>query len=149
MPIIEYNDEYFMHKALEQAYLAEQEGEVPVGCVVVCGDKIIAKGYNMTEKLHDSTSHAEIIAITSAEAFLQSKYLRDCTLYVTLEPCVMCAGALYLTQISKIVYGAKDEKRGASLFGSLYHPKTQIVEGVLKEECSTIIKEFFKEKRAN
>ncbi|MBQ4421152.1 MAG: tRNA adenosine(34) deaminase TadA [Bacteroidales bacterium] len=149
MSIIEYDDEYFMRKAIEQAHLAEQEGEVPVGCVVVCGDKIISKGYNMTEKLHDSTSHAEIIAITSAETYLQSKYLKDCAIYVTLEPCVMCAGALYLTQISKIVYGTKDEKRGASLFGSLYHPKTQVVEGVLKEECSTIIKNFFRERRTN
>ncbi len=147
MAIIEYNDEYFMQKALEQACFAQQEGEVPVGCVVVCNDKIISRAYNMTEKLHDSTSHAEIIAITSAEEYLQSKYLKDCTLYVTLEPCVMCAGALYLTQIDRIVYGTKDEKRGASLFGNLYHPKTKITEGILQKECSDIIKDFFKQKR--
>ena len=147
MPVIEYTDEYFMQKALEEAKTAFEEGEIPVGCVIVCNDKIIARGHNMTELLKDSTSHAEILAITSAEEFLQSKYLKDCTLYVTVEPCVMCAGAIYWTQISRIVYGARDEKRGASNYGNLYHPSAKVQGGILQEECSKLMKDFFKNKR--
>lgn len=147
MPIIEYNDEYFMRQALNEAQMAFDEGEVPVGCVIMCNNSIISKGHNMTEMLKDSTSHAEIIAITSAEEYLQSKYLKDCTLYVTVEPCVMCAGAIYWAQIPRIVFGTKDEKRGASLFGHLYHPTAQVTSGIMQEECSKMMKDFFKNKR--
>ncbi|MBQ0113872.1 MAG: tRNA adenosine(34) deaminase TadA [Bacteroidales bacterium] len=147
MPLIEYNDEYFMRQALNEAQLAFDEGEVPVGCVIVCDNTVISRGHNMTEMLKDSTSHAEIIAITSAEEYLQSKYLKDCTLYVTVEPCVMCAGAIYWAQIPRIVFGAKDEKRGASLYGHLYHPAAKVTSGIMQEECSKMMKDFFKNKR--
>lgn len=144
----EHDDNYFMQEALMQAQQAYQQGEVPIGCVIVCNNKIIARGYNMTEQLKDSTAHAEILAITSAEQILQSKYLKDCALYVTIEPCLMCAGAILWSQISKVVYGAKDEKRGISLYiDQPYHPKTKIIGGVLKEECSKLVKDFFKNKR--
>lgn len=147
MAIVEYNDEYFMRKALQEANLAMSEGEVPIGCVLVCKDKIIASEHNRTQQLDDVTAHAEILSICSAEQALQSKYLKDCTLYVTLEPCVMCSGAIFWAQIPKVVYGAKDPKRGSSLYGNLYHPKTIVEQGVLEKECSELIKDFFRNKR--
>lgn len=148
MEVLDYDDEYFMSMALEEARSAGLEGEIPVGAVVVCGNRIIARTHNLTQRLNDPTAHAEMQAITCATEFLGGKYLTDCTIYVTLEPCVMCAGALFWSQIGKVVYGAKDEKRGASLVGrNLYHPKTQIVSGVKEKECSEIIKAFFKERR--
>ncbi len=140
--------ESFMRQALDEAYRAFDRDEVPVGAVVVCGDRIIARGHNLTETLNDITAHAEMQAITAAANFLGGKYLTDCTLYVTLEPCVMCAGALGWSQISKIVYGASDEKRGFSRFApNVLHPKTEVVSGVLEEECGELIKEFFRRKR--
>ena len=148
MEVLDYDDEYFMSMALEEARSAGLEGEIPVGAVVVCGNRIIARTHNLTQIHNDPTAHAEKQAITCATEFLGGKYLTDCTMYVTLEPCVMCAGALFWSQIGKVVYGAKDEKRGASLVGrNLYHPKTQIVSGVKEKECSEIIKAFFKERR--
>ncbi len=148
MEVLDYDDEYFMSMALEEARSAGLEGEIPVGAVVVCGNRIIARTHNLTQRLNDPTAHAEMQAITCATEFLGGKYLTDCTMYVTLEPCVMCAGALFWSQIGKVVYGAKDEKRGASLVDrNLYHPKTQIVSGVKEKECSEIIKAFFKERR--
>ena len=140
-------DERFMAKALEQAQLAFEAGEIPVGAVVVAKDKIIARSHNLTEMLCDVTAHAEMQAITAASEYLGGKYLMDCTLYVTLEPCVMCAGALYWSQIGKVVYGATDSKRGYHLFGNLLHPKTQVVQGVLEEPCSQIVKDFFLQRR--
>lgn len=141
-------DEFYMKKALEQAYLAAEADEIPVGAVVVCHDTIIAKGYNQTELLHDVTAHAEIIALTAAANYLGSKYLRDCTLYVTLEPCVMCAGALFWAQFGRIVYGASDDKRGFMRFGKeLIHPKTQIEHGICAQECGDIMTQFFRQKR--
>lgn len=143
-----YNDEYFMRKALEEAYLAFEMGEIPVGAVVVCGQQIIARGHNYTEKLKDVTAHAEVIALTAASNYLGSKYLNGCTLYVTLEPCVMCAGALAWAQLGKIVYGASDEKRGFMRFGKeLLHPKTTVAAGVLEEEAAALMKSFFLDKR--
>ena len=142
-----YNSEYFMKQALLEAKKAEEKGEVPVGAVVVANDQIIARGFNLTETLNDVTAHAEMQAITAAAEFLGGKYLKGCTLYVTLEPCVMCGGALYWSQIDKVVYGAEDEKRGASKKGNLYHPKTTIESGVLEEECAQIIKNFFSTRR--
>jgi tRNA(adenine34) deaminase len=142
------DDEYFMRAALAQAEKAFQEDEVPVGAVVVCRQQIIARAYNMTEKLHDVTAHAEMLAITSAADFLGGKYLKDCTLYVTLEPCMMCAGALLWTQIGKIVYGAADPKRGYVSYGcSVLHPKTSTVTGILEQSCSKMLQDFFKSKR--
>ena len=140
-------DEYFMQKALQEAEKAFEAGEIPVGAIITVNDKIIAKAHNLTELLHDVTAHAEIQAITSASEYLGGKYLKDCTLYVTLEPCVMCAGALYWSQIGKVVYGATDSKRGYHLFGNLLHPKTQVVQGVLEEPCSQIVKDFFLQRR--
>ncbi|MDQ6757559.1 MAG: nucleoside deaminase [Bacteroidota bacterium] len=149
-------DEYFMQQALKEAQKAYDEGEVPIGAVIVMQDKIITRAYNQVEKLNDSTAHAEVIAITSAYNFLGSKYLPDATLYVTIEPCFMCAGALYWSKIAKVVYGADDEKNGALTltFSSKgegtrtpYHPKTEIVKGICKEECTVLIKQFFKERR--
>ena len=137
-----------MTQALAEAEKAFARDEVPVGAVVVCADRIIARGHNLTETLHDVTAHAEMQAITAAANFLGGKYLNDCTLYVTLEPCVMCAGALGWSQISKIVYGASDEKRGFSLFApKAIHPRTEVVAGVLDTECSELVKAFFKKKR--
>lgn len=137
-----------MKQALIEAQNAFDLGEVPVGAVVVCNNQIIAKAHNFTERLNDVTAHAEIQAITAAAEYLGGKYLSGCTLYVTLEPCVMCAGALYWSQVDKIVFGARDEKRGAGrIKESLYHPKTLISNGVLAEECSQIIKDFFAKKR--
>jgi len=143
-----YNDVYFMKQALQEAQKARDLDEVPVGAVIVANNQIIARSHNFTEHLHDVTAHAEIQAITAASEYLGAKYLTGCTLYVTLEPCVMCAGALYWSQIDKIVFGARDEKRGAGRFqNELYHPKTLIINGVLEEECSDIMLQFFKNKR--
>lgn len=141
------SDTYFMQKALQEAQIAFEQGEVPVGAVITIGERIIAKVHNLTEKLTDVTAHAEMQAITAASEYLGGKYLMDCTLYVTLEPCVMCAGALYWSQIGKVVYGATDSKRGYHLFGNLLHPKTQVVQGVLEESCSQIVKDFFLQRR--
>ncbi|MDH5379667.1 MAG: nucleoside deaminase [Cyclobacteriaceae bacterium] len=139
-----YNDEYFMRQAMLEAERALEEGEVPVGAVVVSGKKIIARAYNQTEKLNDATAHAEMLALTSASNYLGSKYLTDCTLYVTLEPCAMCIGATYWTQISEIVYAAKDEKRGFSCLDSnMSHPKTKLRYGLLAEESEALLKIFF------
>lgn len=141
-------DEAFMNKALEEARQAMEEGEIPVGAVVVCKGQVIARAHNLTERLNDVTAHAEMQAITSAAARLGGKYLRDCTLYVTLEPCVMCAGALAWSQLKRIVYGASDEKRGFQQYApKALHPKTEITGGVLAEACSTLMQTFFKEKR--
>lgn len=143
-----YNDVYFMKQALQEAQKARDLDEVPVGAVIVVNNQIIARSHNFTEHLHDVTAHAEIQAITAASEYLGAKYLTGCTLYVTLEPCVMCAGALYWSQIDKIVFGARDEKRGAGRFqNELYHPKTLIINGVLEEDCSNIMLQFFKNKR--
>ena len=143
-----HDDKYYMTQALAEAEKAFARDEVPVGAVVVCADRIIARGHNLTETLHDVTAHAEMQAITAAANFLGGKYLNDCTLYVTLEPCVMCAGALGWSQISKIVYGASDEKRGFSLFApKAIHPRTEVVAGVLDTECRELVKAFFKKKR--
>ena len=143
-----YNDVYFMKQALQEAQKARDLDEVPVGAVIVVNNQIIARSHNFTEHLHDVTAHAEIQAITAASEYLGAKYLTGCTLYVTLEPCVMCAGALYWSQIDKIVFGARDEKRGAGRFqNELYHPKTLIINGVLEDECSDIMLQFFKNKR--
>lgn len=141
-------DEYFMHEALKEARKAFDEDEVPVGAVMVIDDRIIARGHNMTEKLKDVTAHAEMICCTSAASFLNSKYLLDCTLYVTLEPCVMCAGAGMWTQVKRIVFGAYDMKKGYSLYSKkIFLPKTQIVGGLMAEECAAPLKEYFLNKR--
>jgi tRNA(adenine34) deaminase len=143
-----FDDTYFMKQALVEAQKAFDTDEVPVGAVVVANNQIIARAHNFTEKLNDVTAHAEMQAITAAADYIGGKYLVDCTLYVTLEPCVMCAGALYWSQVSRIVFGAKDEKRGAGRFdSSLYHPKTSLSGGVLENECSQLILDFFKKKR--
>jgi tRNA(adenine34) deaminase len=143
-----YTDEYFMREALKEAKKAFDLGEIPVGAVVVCKNKIIARSHNQTEQLTDATAHAEMIAVTSASNHLGSKYLDECTLYVTLEPCVMCAGALHWTQLQKLVYGASDIQRGYSLVSMpLLHPRTEVVKGVKKEECGELVIEFFKKLR--
>ena len=143
-----FNDEYFMKKAFSEALLAYEKGEIPVGAVVVSNGKIIARAHNLTETLTDVTAHAEMQAITAAANLLGGKYLTNCILYVTLEPCVMCAGALGWSQISKVVFGAFDEKRGYKKFASKsFHPKTKVIGGVLETECSELIQEFFKQKR--
>ena len=144
------DDEHFMRQALAQAQKAFDEEEVPVGAVVVINNKIIARGYNQVEKLNDATAHAEMIALTSAFNFLGAKYLPDATLYVTVEPCLMCAGALYWSKIGRVVYGTADEKNGylhVTKGASPFHPKTQMTRGVLKEECATLMKSFFQQKR--
>ena len=142
------NDEYYMRQALNEARQAFDKGEVPIGAIVVCKGRIIARGHNLTETLNDVTAHAEMQAITAAANVLGGKYLTDCILYVTIEPCPMCAGGLLWSQISKIVYGAKDEKKGYSVFSpSIVHPKTEVVSGVMEEECASLMKEFFKQKR--
>lgn len=141
-------DERMMREALKEAQAAMTAGEIPIGAVVSWKGRIIGRGHNMTEKLHDTTAHAEMIAITAATEALGGKYLTDCTLYVTVEPCPMCAGALAWSQISRIVYGAPDPRRGYSLFSpSLLHPRTVATGGVLQEECSALMMEFFKSKR--
>jgi len=142
------NDEYFMKAALAEAEAGRLKGEVPVGAVVVCNERIIARAHNLTETLNDTTAHAEMQAITAASSFLGGKYLEDCTIYVTLEPCVMCAGALFWSQVGRIVYGAPDEKRGYSLLHKpVLHPRTLVTGQILREECSMIVREFFKNKR--
>ena len=142
-----FTDEYFMKKALQEAELAFEKDEIPVGALIVIDNKVIARGHNLTEMLNDVTAHAEMQAITAAANFLGGKYLTGCTLYVTLEPCQMCAGALYWSQISKIVFGASDEHRGFEKMGTKLHPKTTVVRGVLANEASELMKRFFKEKR--
>jgi tRNA(adenine34) deaminase len=143
-----YTDEYFMKEALKEARIAFDKDEVPIGAVVVCNNRIIARAHNLTEQLTDATAHAEMQAFTATSNFLGSKYLEGCTLFVTIEPCVMCAGAAFWTQISKIVFGAFDTKRGFTLINpKILHPKTQLVSGVLELECSELIKAFFKKKR--
>ena len=142
-----YDDIYFMQKALEEAQVAFTKGEIPVGAVIVIEDRIIARAHNLTELLNDVTAHAEMQAITAAANFLGGKYLQNCTLYVTLEPCQMCAGALYWSQISKIVYAARDEERGCINLKTKLHPKTIIEGGILEEEASKLMKRFFIEKR--
>ena len=140
--------EKYMKEALREATYAAEEDEVPIGAIIVCRGKIIGKGHNMTEKLNDPTAHAEMIAITAATEAMGGKYLNDCTLYVTVEPCPMCAGALAWSQIGKVVYGASDPKRGFSLFSpSLMHPKTEVVSGVLADECGRMVTDFFLAKR--
>ena len=141
-------DEKFMKDALREAGAAAAEDEVPIGAVIVCRGRIIGKGHNMTERLNDPTAHAEMIAITAATEAIGGKYLNDCTLYVTVEPCPMCAGALAWSQIGRVVYGASDPKRGFSQFTpSLMHPKTAVVSGVLEDECGSLVSDFFRNKR--
>ena len=143
-----YDDDYFMRQALEQARLAAAEGEIPVGAVVVANERIIARGHNQTERLNDVTAHAEVIALTAAANYLGDKYLHDCTLYVTLEPCPMCAGALAWSQVSRVVYGASDDKRGFMRFGrEMLHPKTRLQYGVLHEACGNLMTSFFASRR--
>lgn len=143
-----YNDEYFMKQAYQEALKALELDEVPIGAVVVSNNQIIARAHNLTQQLNDVTAHAEIQAITAAANYIGGKYLTGCTLYVTLEPCVMCAGALYWSQIDKIVFAARDEKRGAGkIIPSLYHPKTLIQNGIMEQECSELIKSYFLDKR--
>lgn len=143
-----FSDEYFMKEALKEAQKAFDEDEVPVGAVVVCDNKIIARAHNMTEKLNDVTAHAEMLAITSATNFLGGKYLNECSLYVTLEPCIMCGGALYWSQIKKVVYASSDLKRGFSnIEKNILHPKTEVIRGVMQQEASDLITSFFKSKR--
>lgn len=145
--ILPFDDEYFMRKALEQANLAFEKGEIPIGAVITINNQIIARAHNLTETLNDVTAHAEMQCFTAAADYLGGKYLKNCTLYVTLEPCQMCAGASYWTQIDKIVFGAADGLRGFQHFKTCLHPKTQVVSGVLEQECGLILKKFFLEKR--
>lgn len=142
-----FTDEYFMKKALQEAEIAFEKGEVPVGAIIVIDNRIIARSHNLTELLNDVTAHAEMQAITSATNFIGGKYLKGCTLYVTLEPCQMCAGALYWSQISKIVFGTRDEKRGFITLGTQLHPKTEVIRGILENECADMMIRFFKNKR--
>jgi len=142
-----YDDTYFMKMALQEAEEAYNKGEVPIGAVIVANNQIIARGHNLTETLNDVTAHAEMQAITAAANYIGGKYLIDCTLYVTIEPCQMCAGALFWSQISKIVYGARDEQRGCINLNTKLHPKTKMSGGVLEKEASHLLKKFFIEKR--
>ncbi|OGS76406.1 MAG: tRNA-specific adenosine deaminase [Flavobacteria bacterium RIFCSPLOWO2_12_FULL_31_7] len=142
-----FTDEYFMKKALQEAEMAFEKDEIPVGAIIVVNNTVIARTHNLTELLNDVTAHAEMQAITSAANFLGGKYLKGCTLYVTLEPCQMCAGALYWSQISKIVIGASDEKRGYKTLGTQIHPKTEVITGVLEKECAELMTSFFQKKR--
>jgi tRNA(adenine34) deaminase len=142
-----FTDEYFMKKALQEAEIAFDKGEIPVGAVIVVNDIVIARSHNLTELLNDVTAHAEMQSITAAANYLGGKYLVGCTLYVTLEPCQMCAGALFWSQISKIVFGASDEHRGYQKMGTQLHPKTVVIQGVLAEEASDFMKRFFAKKR--
>lgn len=147
MEINPFDNTYFMKKALQEAERAFDKGEVPVGAVVVFKNQIIARAHNLTEMLNDVTAHAEMQAFTAAADFLGGKYLKDCVLYVTLEPCQMCAGASYWTQIGKVVYGASEPKLGFSVLGTNLHPKTKVISGILEEECAYLLKRFFVEKR--
>ena len=142
-----FTDEYFMKKALQEAEMAFEKGEIPVRAVIVVADKVIARTHNLTELLNDVTAHAEMQAITAAANFLGGKYLKDCTLYVTLEPCQMCAGALFWSQITKIVFGASDENRGFMKMGTQLHPKTTVVSGIMANEASELMKRFFAKRR--
>lgn len=142
-----FSDEYFMKMALQEAEAALEKDEVPVGCIIVSNNRIIARAHNLTETLNDVTAHAEMQAITAAANFLGGKYLQNCTMYVTLEPCVMCAGALNWSQISKVVIGARDDRRGFLNKNLSLHPKTEIVTGVMENKCSAIVLDFFKSKR--
>lgn len=142
-----FTDEYFMKKALQEAETAFEKGEIPVGAIIVIDNKVIARSHNLTELLNDVTAHAEMQSITAAANFLGGKYLKDCTLYVTLEPCQMCAGALYWSQISKIVFGARDEQRGFMTLGTQLHPKTEVKFGVLAKESSELMIRFFTKRR--
>ena len=148
MEINPFSDEYFMTEALKEAEKAMKLDEVPVGAIIVCDNQIIARAHNYTERLNDVTAHAEMQAFTSASDYLGGKYLNECTLYVTLEPCVMCGGASFWTQIKRIVYGASDGKRGFSnIEESILHPKTEVTKGIQEEKCSKILQEFFQNKR--
>jgi len=143
-----FNDNYFMKEALKEAQKAFEKDEVPVGCIIVCENQIIARAHNFTQRLNDATAHAEMQAFTSASDYLGGKYLNECTLYVTLEPCIMCAGASYWTQLKKVVYGAKDIKRGYSqLSENILHPKTEVISGVMAVECAKLLTNFFQRKR--
>ncbi len=143
-----HTDDYFMNEAIKEAQMAFEKDEVPVGAVITYDNQIIARAHNLTETLNDVTAHAEMQAFTSATDYIGGKYLRDCTLFVTLEPCVMCAGASYWTQIGKIVFGAYDMKRGYSkVENSILHPKTKIVGGIMEEECNKLLRTFFEQKR--
>ena len=148
MELSVFSDEYFMKEALKEAHKAFDKDEVPVGVVVVAGKRVIARAHNLTEMLNDVTAHAEMQAITSAADYIGGKYLKGCTVYVTLEPCVMCAGALFWSQADKVVYGAPDEKRGFSILSeNILHPKTEVESGLMKEECSKLLTDFFQSKR--
>ncbi len=142
-----FSDDYFMKKALQEAELAFDKGEIPVGAIVVVQNQIISKSHNLTQLLNDVTAHAEMQAITAASHYLGGKYLKGCTIYITLEPCQMCAGALYWSQIDRIVFGASDEQRGYRAMGGKLHPKTQVTSGVLEQPCAELMLRFFKEKR--
>ena len=143
-----FSDEAFMREALKEARLAMEEDEIPIGAVIVSANRVIARAHNLTERLNDVTAHAEMQAFTSAANFLGGKYLKDCTLYVTIEPCPMCAGASFWTQIGRVVYGARDDKRGFTLLSSsLLHPRTRVSSGVMETECSDLMSEFFRKKR--
>lgn len=143
-----YSDEYFMNEALKEARKAFELDEIPIGAVVVCENKVIARAHNLTERLNDVTAHAEMQAITAAANHIGGKYLQECTLYVTIEPCPMCAGALYWSQVSKVVFGAADEKRGFSTINTrMLHPKTQVSSGIMEHNCAELMKTFFKNKR--
>ncbi len=142
-----FTDDYFMKKALQEAEMAFEKGEIPVGAIIVIDNKVIARSHNLTELLHDVTAHAEMQSITAAANFLGGKYLKNCTLYVTIEPCQMCAGALYWSQISKVVFGARDEQRGFLTMGTQLHPKTQVIQGVMANEASDLMIRFFASRR--
>ena len=142
-----FTDEYFMKKALAEAEIAFEKGEIPVGAIIVVDNRVIARSHNLTEMLNDVTAHAEMQAITAAANFIGGKYLKGCTLYVTLEPCQMCAGALYWSQITKIVFGAPDEQRGFMTLGTQLHPKTEVVSGIMADESAQLMKDFFKKRR--
>ncbi len=145
--VLPYDDTYYMKKALQEAEAAFDKGEVPIGAIIVVKDRIIARAHNLTEQLNDVTAHAEMQAITAAANFIGGKYLQNCTMYVTLEPCQMCAGALYWSQISKIVFAATDTDRGCGVMGTKLHPKTKITGGILENEASELLKRFFIQKR--
>jgi len=150
MSLSVYTDEYYMKEALKEARMAYDRDEIPIGAIIVCNKKIVARAHNLTETLTDVTAHAEMQAITAASGYLGGKYLNDCTLYVTLEPCVMCAGATSWAQMGKIIFGAYDKKRGSSLFStSFLLPKTEVIGGVMAEECQAILHDFFLKKREN
>ena len=143
-----FTDEYFMKQAIAEARIAAEEDEVPVGAVIVCADRVIARAHNQTERLNDPTAHAEMLAITSATSSLGAKYLTNCRLYVTVEPCVMCTGAIGWSQLSEVIYGAHDEKRGFTKFApQALHPKTEVRSGIMEQECAALMKTFFKNKR--